>query len=373
MYLNAHTRVTVTLEETGNTFILPYVCSVKVSNDSQHIGATCDIVVPLNSRIVYGYDEKTQQALSAPTGNLFQTGDAVKIEAKYDGYDWVTIFEGFMFDFYEGAPLRIFCYDYIYKLNCVAPITVSYKKIKLAKLLENVLANTGVSLIPPGAKYTDKNGVEQTNPIFDMDLFNISFTSMTPSAILEHLKKELGFNISLDKDKLYYNIASNTINTVNYDTRYNIKGEVSLQPNTTKVRGSRGHKNKSVFQRIKVKAHFYNEANGKNEFVTRGDEDGVNHDVFFYNIDVRGKTDAQKEAIYNKLADEAVEKYKQRRFNGSIKTYLYPEVDLFFRAVYNDFKYPERSGVYVVTAQNITLDENGYERDLKLAFIGDIN
>jgi len=374
MYLNAKIRATIILQETGNTVLLPYVTSVSVSNDSQHIGATCDLVVPLNQRIEYGVDEKTNKSLTAPLKQLFQTGDQIKIEASYDGYPTITVFEGFLFDFYEGTPMKIKCYDYIYRLNFVAPITISYPdkkgnpdRIKLSTFIAKILDGTEISLITIKDKYTDKNGALQTNTLYDLTLFNISFVSMTPAAILEHLKKELGFNISLDGNKLYVNIASNTVSTAKFDTRQNVFA-CDLQPNRLTV----GTRNKSLFQNIKVKAWFYREDTGKKESIEVGDPTGQNRDVFFYRIDVRGKTDAQKTSIYTKLANEALEKFKQRRFNGTIETYLYPNVDLFWRVEYFDYSYPERNGIYSVTSIEITLDESGFHRKIKLAYLGEL-
>jgi hypothetical protein len=40
---------------------------------------------------------------------------------------------------------------------------------------------------------------------------------------------------------------------------------------------------------------------------------------------------------------------------------------------YSDVRYPERNGDYVITSQNITLDDKGFHRKLKLSFLSNYN
>ena len=169
---------------------------------------------------------------------------------------------------------------------------------------------------------------------------------MSPAAILTWLKKEIGLNITLKGNQLYVNVASNNLTNIFYDTRRNVI-ECKLQKQNT------------IFHKIKVKAWFIMQ-NGKKDSVEVGDPDGHIVDKFFYKV--------QRNAnLYNQLAQEALNKEKQKRYSGHIKTLLYPDCQLFDTAAYNDYRYPDRSGNYSITGIDIDINEQGYHRELKLA------
>ncbi len=358
MYLNCHIKVTI------NDIALPYIVSCRTNNDNQHIGSECDIVIPLNSSISY-YDNQQKQYLTALPKNLFGTGDKIIVKAKYDGVEYskisqadengyITVFTGFLYEFYEGMPLRIHCIDWVYFLQKTI-INIAEKEIKLDKLIEKIISGTGITMIPFGQTITKSDGSTETNPLASITMYDISFTRMSPAAALDYLKKEGGFNISLQGDKLYVNVASNITDTVIYDTRYNVIN-CSLQP-TSLVHRVRH----SVYQLIKVTAWFFL-PNGKKSKVEVGDDSGTHYDLYFYNI-------KQDNALYLKLANEGLEKFRQKRYSGGIESYLYPYVDLFWRVIYRDYSYPERNGIYVCTAIERTFDEGGFRTKLRLAFL----
>ena len=364
MYLNAHISVSI------NGIQVPYICSIDIKDDSQHIGASCDIVLPASARIKY--KNGNGDFLTSTPAALFNTGDTIMVKAQYDGYDWLTEFEGYLYDFYNGTPMKIVCQDSVYLLN-QAPISKHWKSVSLKNLIEYVLQGTGVTMLPIGQKYTSANGTTVTNPVFDLQLENITFRLQTPAAILDSLKKEFGINISLVGKNLYVNIASNTTSTAKYDTTINVISS-DLQTN----RLTKGKALKSVYLKLKVKAWFIRENGTKDSFEV-GDEGGQQREVFFYKIPktnlITIKTADGLRTIpkaYYDLANEALEKFKQRRFQGGIETYLYPQIGLFWRAEYKDFRYPERNGIYTVHEINTTLDSAGFRRKIKLAYLGDL-
>ena len=174
---------------------------------------------------------------------------------------------------------------------------------------------------------------------------------MSPAAILEWLKKELGINISLSGTRLYVNVASNTLETVYYKTDRNVIGCDLQKPDAT-------------YQKHKVKAWFIRENGTKDSFEV-GDENGQLHEVFFYRVQ-------RNQAVYQNMAAEALKKVRQQRYNGSIDTLLYPDCKLFQQANYIDIRYPARSGNYVITGIDTTIDDSGYHRKLKLSFLSEI-
>jgi hypothetical protein len=312
---------------------LKTVVSVSTKDDSAHIGSDCEIVVPLNCRIQYTNGRRDY--LTEYAKNLFKSGDKVLIRAMYEGFDWVTVFDGYVVDFIEGVPIVIKCTDYVFLLNQTT-VNMSEKSITLKNLVTRVLQGTGISLL---------------EPTLELTLQNISFRLMSPAAILEWLKKELGINISLSGTNLYVNVASNTLDTVYYRTDRNVIASDLQKPDAT-------------YQKHKVKAWFIRENGTKDSFEV-GDSNGQLHEVFFYRVQ-------RNQAVYQKMAAEALTKVRQQKYNGSIETLLYPDCKLFQQANYVDIRYPARSANYVITGIDMTIDESGYHRKLKLSFLSEI-
>lgn len=363
MYFNANLEVRIA----GN--LVQTVVSVKTNNDSQHIGAYCDLVVPLNCRIEYNNPNNEKVYLTDIPTNLFKSGDSVEIIAWYDGYDKITVFKGFVYDFIEGMPLTIKCLDYIYffnlgifgnqRITTTNPsgkkITgfgtgVHYKTITLKNLAQNIIDFVNQSMQIANNLATPVNLIL---PTIDLTLVNLTFIEMSPAAILEWIKKEIGLNISLFDNQLYINVASNTTNLVKYNTGRNV-----IKSGMQKADAS--------FQKIKVKAWFINEDGTKSSIEVGDTINGICRDVFFYRI-------PKDLTLYNKLANEALLKYSQHKYNGSIETLLYPEVNLFDKCEYTDIRYPNRDGNYVCIGQNFDIGPQGFHRKLKLAFLTELN
>jgi len=361
MYFNAHLSVVI-----GNK-ALQTVVSVKTNNDAQHIGAYCDLIVPLNCRIQY--QDGKHDYLTDLARNLFKSGDPITVTAWYDNFSPVTVFKGFVYDFLDGTPLTIKCLDYIYwfnmgifgssrvlvkkatkKRDAITSTGSSYKSITLKNLLQTLIDFVNDTI--------DENSdnVPHTQlylPVFDMTLVNITFAIMSPAAILEWLKKELGLNISLSGNLLYVNIASNTLNVVKYATDRNVIGKPKLQ------------KKDASFQKIKLKAWFIKEDGTKDSLEIGDTVSGTLREVFFYKV--------KNKNLYQQMAQEALLKYSQHKFNGEIETLLYPDCDLFWKAQYTDIRYPDRTGNYVIQGMNFEIDEKGYHRRIKLAFLSDVS
>lgn len=328
MYFAA--RIIVTIGDK----VLQTVHEVDVKNDSKEIGSSCKIIVPLKCRISYVGNRNTY--LTDLAKNLFKTSDPVTVQAFYDGYPVLTIFRGFVYGFIENTPLTIDCMDNIFLLN-MTTVNLEYKSVTLRDLIKRILQGTDIKLI---------------EPTLDLNLVNITFYLMSPAAVLEWIKQQLGLNISLDGDQLYVNIASNIIKTVFYNTRVNVLTSGLQRP-------------EAVYLKLKVKAWFVNE-NGTKSSIEVGDPNGELREVWFYKIPFN-------EAHYKQLAGEALVKYKMMKFSGSIETLLYPDCGLFWRAQYIDKSYPDRSGNYTITGIDTRCGRHGYHRKIKMSFLSDLD
>ena len=351
MYFNGHIQVTIANK------LLNTIVSVHVKNDGHQVGSECTLIVPLISTIQYKdgtHDFLTQYSVNAQ--QAFAVGDPITITANYDGYPQVTLFEGFLFDFIEGTPMEIKCKDYSYFFNLGifgsnGTTKAFYSSILLKDLLQNVV-NSVNSLIASKAPGTPTVSLYQPDAIPIMNLVNITFAMMSPMAILNYFRKELFFNIKLLGNQLYCNVASNTLATVTYASNRNVL-KCDLQ------------KPEAVFQSFKVKAYFL-QPNGLKDSVEVGDPNGKLVEVFFTQAMFGGVRNVTK---YTQLANEALNKAQQRVFGGTITTMLYPMPTLFAKANYTDIRYPDRSGNYVISAYETTVDSSGYRHKVKLSYL----
>jgi hypothetical protein len=359
MFFNCKISVTIGDKD------LKTIVSVNAKNDGDHLGAECDVVVPINCRIQYVGGNRSY--LTEYAKNLFSVGDAIVIKAQYEGMEWVDVFSGFIFDFVEGMPLTIKCVDYLYFLNkgifgnqrlllkknkkstTVTPsVGAAFKSITLQNLCQKILDFTNETI---DAETDNTDHLELILPMPDVELVNITFAMMSPAAILGWLKKEMGINISLEGNRLYVNVASNTLNTVYLRTDRNVINCDLQRPD-------------AVYKSFKVKAWFIREDGTKDSFEI-GDANGTLKEVFFYKI-------KRDQTLYQQLATEALNKVKQQKYSGSVETLLYPNCRIFDQANYIDISYPARSANYVITAQEVNIDEGGFHRKLKLSFLSEI-
>lgn len=335
MDFNANIQILITSATTGRTAELQTIHSFSMEDDSKQIGSSAKIVVPLAARIQY--QDGAHDFLTDIVKNLFNSGDKVVVTAWYDDYPVLTIFTGFIYEFIEGTPMTIECLDNIYLLNQTT-VNLAYASISLTALLEQVLTGTGITLILP---------------TLDLQLVNISFRLMSPAAILQWFRTELGLNVSLIGTQLYMNIASNVISVGYLDTRRNVL-KCALQ------------KPSAVYLKLKVKAWFIQE-NGKKTSMEVGDPHGELREVFFYRIPFNA-------AVYQKLAGEALIKYKQMKFSGHVHTYLYPMLGLFWKVQFMSYRFPDQNGNYTVMARKFVANEtDGFHWDYDLAYLSDID
>jgi hypothetical protein len=420
MYVNAHIKVFI------NGTQVYSIVEVEAENDSHNVGATCDIVMPLNARIEFngqnttGVDTKNinKGYLTEVTRYSFNTGDHIKIYAKYEGYEsdpnaesvpgldendkYLLIFEGFLYEFHLGTPIKIKCLDYIYwfnlgyfgdvKIDLIAHsksgkflpkksrsgIGVQYKgNVQFKKIMQDLLQWVNANI----TQWNDDNGtnflpVTLNEKTFDTPLVDITFLSMSPASVLEYFKREIGLCITLMGSELYVNVASNTTKEVKLDTGINvIKSDIQTNnlknANTAHAIGAN-----SIFLKIKLVAYFILD-NGKKASITIGDENGEVVNNFFYNVKPDTATTMRAGvAVPNNmltLANEALIKAVQGRFKGQVETLLYPNYDLFWKVIYKDRRYKEKNGNYVVTSLKIKISEHGYHRTAKLAWLDDQN
>lgn len=377
MYFNANLSVTIAGQ------LLTSVVSIKTSRDGSKIGGYMDLVVPLNSYIQYSDPNTLTRYLTAIRIDQYSSGDPVVVTAYYEGYQPVTIFTGYIYDFILGMPTTVRCMDYIYYFNLgifgesrvfttnKAGTKIknsgqgkNYKTVEFKALLQELLdfVNETISNTTSGAQPVVLN-----QDVFDMTLSNLTFISMSPAAILEWFKKELGLNITLFGNQLYVNLASNTTGSVTLNTGRNVfksSLQTTLQKSISKAGLTTAKTLQAAFQRIRLKAWFIRSDGTRDSFEV-GDPNGTQIENFFYNVK-RSATN------YEDMANAALVKAMQHSYHGELEIYLYPQVDLYWRVFYTDVRYPEKNGTYVIIGQYFQLNEQGFHQKIKLAWLDDL-
>jgi hypothetical protein len=421
MYVKARIRVYINGNYVRN------IISVTTENNSRNIGASCELEIPLNSRFLSDkLDEQQKHLFNASDHvevfvkydgretdvNAKVLPDAVTDEEKKNKY--LKIFSGFVYSFTLGTPFKVKCIDYTYWMNLAFFGNDEIKIVKTRKMKDGttkpvvdkngkqVLERAGV-----GRQWTGKvffheiltelvnwgniqiglfnqtiseeggtnfvpaielRGLKKDTPeIFEMTLENISFIGMTPAAVLEHFRKELGLVITFLDNELYVNIAGIKdsglkFGEVKLRTDTNVISS-NLQTNNVTDRRKRTSKGAlSVFNRINVKAYFIKE-NGVQESITTGDPMGETREVFYYNV--KNKTQEQK----IKIAEDALEKFRQETYGGEVETLLYPYFDLFWLVRYKDVRYHDRNGNFVCINIKYKIDESGFHKTAMLSYL----
>lgn len=358
MYFDTNLTVTINGQNVST------IVSVKTSNDAAKVGASCDLVAPLNSYISYSDPNTLKVFLTAIRSDTFPQGSSVSIIANYVGYAPITVFKGFVYDAVLGMPLTIKCLDYIYWFNLGifgdkqvqttnksgskiknSGTGVNYKSVQFKDLLQQLIDFTNKQITASG---TNTPLVTLILPTIDFTLVNLTFINMSPASILNYFKKNLGLNITFYSNQLYVNIASNTVGNITLNTGRNVL-KSDLQTNL------------ATFQKIRLKCWFQS-PNGTRSWIEVGDSTGIQSEQYFYNVTNAGN-------LYTILANAALLRAQQHHYRGELLLLLYPDCDLFWIVNYTDLRYPEKNGQYYITGVYFEINEKGFRRKLKIAWL----
>jgi hypothetical protein len=376
MFFNAHSQIFI------NEVLMPYFSEVDCKNDCKQTGASCDINIPLTARYARTAKPSDQEYMIAINRQSFdfKKGQSVKVTAWYDELKdnskggILTEFEGFIYDFVAGNPLKIRCLDYFFFFQQgTINLSTSAKKFngQFKDVLQFIIDGANKNL----QSYIDDQTVKSDLPkiviskyYMDFQVADLVMNNLSPAACLEWLKKELSAVCTMIGNELYFSFSSNTIASVNLHTKFNVIGKPKMQLP------------EAAFQKFKMQAYYMKEDGTKRVYATGDDygQDGtdsegnpttsvpgdVNGELHELNMHfVKNKTD------HIKLIDNAWREKRFGHYTGTLETLLYPKLDLFYKVVYTDFRFPERSGNYVVREHNFKISEQGYHRSIKLAYL----
>lgn len=239
---------------------------------------------------------------------VFKPGDPVEI---YLGYDQTLVkeFVGYVAEVSADIPIKIRCEDAMYKLKRTKA-NVSIRQASVSDLLRGIL--------PEGFPFD----------ALDAKIGSVRYPNTTVSKILEEVK---------DEYKLYSYIK-------NHDTLVTGKiyqdddgiDPVKFNFSRNVVSNNLNYKSKEEVL-IKIKA-VSTLAKGAKIEVEVGDENGVQKQLSYYNIELK--------AELKKFAELDYQKFKVDGFKGTFTAFGVPSVTHGMRVDLTDPQYPERNGIY---------------------------
>lgn len=239
---------------------------------------------------------------------LIAIGDAVRIAVGYNG-SFLEVYNGYVTNISADIPVVIECEDAIWLLK-QQPVNKSYETVKLQALLEDVQSSYNVDA-------------------FDVELGQVRLANTTVAGVLEWLKKEYGFYSFMRQGDLVCGkpYISNPVVS-------KFVMERNVRKSNLKYQGAEDRK-------VKLTARSTSSTGTKTE-VTVGDDVGDQITVAFYNI-----TSSEE---LEKLANEALSKYKRNGYTGTFDAFGLPLVFHGHQVEISSNQYNERNGTYYIGA-----------------------
>lgn len=282
---------------------------------------SASITMPALCKLLKTGDQYDKKVI--PTGKAFTEGMPVVITAGYDG-NKVTRFKGFIKRINYSIPLEVECEGYSYLLRTVT-LNKSYKNTTVKKILEDVVAGTGIRLskaipdIPiPKAIFQHASGVQVLEffkekclltVFFNFDELYVGLRGLVASGIVRH---RLGWNVVKDNELLF-----------NADKEF---ATVNIQ---IEKRLATGHKRKAV----------------------NGPKDG--------NTKVLKVSLIDDAAALAAIAAEKKKQLNNKGYTGKITAFLEPYVAPGMSDSIEDGNYPDRTGVFFCEGVEGSITPNG--------------
>lgn len=259
--------------------------------------------------------------------DIFRRGMPVEIWLGYDGNNKLE-FSGYITEVSADIPITIKCEDEMWKLKQI-PVNYSSKNVTLEKCLQDIIPNYDIDALE------------------GLNLGAVRFSRTSVGKVLEKLQQDWNL-YSYTKGKqlvcgkyyaddselppVYFHLEKNCVSN---DLQYQRAEDIL----------------------IKIKA-ISTLKNGKKIEVVVGDEDGVERQLSYYNIEVK--------AELKKLAELDYKKSKKDGFDGSFTAFGVPSVSHGQKAVLVSELYGDRNGKYYVESITKTFNKgDGYKQEIK--------
>lgn len=318
----------------GN-YTLKRVHSVVVKTSRQLLSDTCVLKLPTTA-VLSQEDVKT----SVEVAKQIKAGDSVVVKLGYNG-DLYTEFEGYVSKIGHGTPLEIACEDSFYHLRQTELKAKTYEKVDLKTLFKDCL-----SQVSKPFKLSD------SLPDISLSPFYIE-AGVTIAELCQKLKDDYGLSIYFtDKETLFVGLG---YQKQGKQVKYHLQKNVIKSDLVYRTEDD---------QKIQLKAVGIDQKNQKIE-VTVGDSGGAIRTMFFSDFEDFSTNPLAKDQL-TKLATEKLKTLKYEGYEGTIKTFLLPNVKVDDTACIVDKKYPERGGNYWVESVETSFGRSGVRRKIEL-------
>jgi hypothetical protein len=322
-----HVRLNCKITIAGKIFTR--VNSVKIEQSVKTLEDKATILLPASARL-----RKDKQLTDVETAKVFNVGDEVVIQLGYDD-NLKEEFRGYVTKINPNIPTEIECMDETFLLR-KRNLKQSFKTVTLRQLLDFILKDTGI-------KYDGE--------LPKIEFQNFYFKNTTAAAALQKIKDDYGLVIAFTGwKKLFVGISEKNDNKI---VRYFYGGDkANIPEDGTKLEFVR-----SEDTRLKAKVIHYRKNNTKIEKEV-GDSDGEQRTLYFYNLD--NSSDLEKIAL------RELEKLKFNGYKGSLTGFLVPNVEVGNVVVFEDERFPERTGKYLVNKVVTNFGTSGARREVTL-------
>ncbi|MBS1940886.1 MAG: hypothetical protein JST38_08420 [Bacteroidetes bacterium] len=267
-----------------------------------------------------------EQFRRTPVKELLRRGDAVVIRLGYGG-DLREEFRGFLTSVGADVPIVLECRDGLWKL-LQQSFSASYKAAHVPTMVKELVG-----------------GAFQVVAM-DATVGPVRFAKVRKSEAFKALTDSFGLVSYLKGDTVYCGVLFDTNaeaavydlekNVRSSDLKYRLADEVSLKVTAKSLK-----------------------RDGSDITVEVGDPDGEARTLNYYGINSKAELE--------KLAKADLEKFKYDGFEGGFKGFGIPWCRFGDKVDLRSSERPERNGLYLAEAVNVTFGPEGFVREVKLA------
>jgi hypothetical protein len=323
----------MTSDITIGNFKLVKAAKVSWKTDINSFVDTCTIDLP---RIKYLKTTKIQTAdkndLNEISEYLIKEGDAVDVLLGYDGRNHRR-FKGFVRRVVQGIPVNVECEGYAYLLYNIM-FNKSYASTTAKQIVTDLCAGTPIKI---------------SNDIPNVPLTNVRFKNATGIQVLEYLKNEVKLAVYFNFDELF-------VGTLFGKPQKTQK--LKLGWNTIK---DDNFKQRELDRTVQINII---ERNAKGE-VKRTRPDAEKYSQL---KDVRIKAGLPSDVLKD-IASRLQTKSNYGGHQGDIELFLEPEFDKGYVAELNGYRFPEKSGRYLVESVKGSFSKSGGRQTIGLTFL----
>ncbi|ANQ49619.1 hypothetical protein MY04_4802 [Flammeovirga sp. MY04] len=315
MFLMIH-QITIGAKNTE----LPLVKEVKIEKSWTTLADTAQITIPSISNEV-----------DKSLGEVMKKGTPINIQLGYQfGEDQYLNqeFEGYIKRFHQTNPIKIELEDAAYLLRSKR-VNKVWKKTTLKEVITYIIQDTNITL-------------SEDIPSVGFDKFRVS--NINGYDALKKIQEEFGLTAYFRGKTLYVGLAfTEKPGEIEFDFNKNIISENLTYRNFED-------------EAIEMNAKAIQPDNSVIE-TTVGEKNGIQKNYTSYS--------ARSETELKRQAQEEIEKVRLGKYEGGVKTFLFPYATFGMTAKVTDIENPSKDGSFLVDKVTVMFSSSGGRRDIQ--------